>query len=107
MNPFIEKGILLPRTSEELERETADFLVYEIDGGIRACAALHAYPEGLGEIAALTVDESYAHMGIGPRLMDLLMDRGKKAGFSGVFVLTTQTSDWFERFGFKMAEISQ
>jgi len=105
MNPFVEKGILLQRSSEELEAETADFVVYEIDGGIRACGALHAYPEGMGEIAGIAVDESYAHMGIGPKLMDLLIERGRAAGFKAVFVLTTQTADWFERFGFKSAEI--
>lgn len=105
MNPFVERGILLPRTSEELEAETPEFTVYEIDGGIRACAALHAYPEGMGEIAGIAVDEAYAHMGIGPKLMELLIERGKAQGFSAIFVLTTQTADWFERFGFKPCEI--
>jgi len=107
MNPFVEKGILLPRTSEELEQKAHEFVVFEIDGGIRACAALHSYSENVGEIAGLAVDEAYAHMGIGPRLMDLLLQRGKSAGFSSVFVLTTQTGDWFEKFGFKSAETGQ
>ncbi len=107
MNPFVEEGILLQRTSEELEQQVQDFVVYEIDGGIRACGALHAYPEGLGEIAGIAVDEAYAHMGIGPKLMDLLIDRAKKADFSKIFVLTTKTADWFERFGFKSTNISE
>jgi amino-acid N-acetyltransferase len=107
MNPFIESGILLPRTIEELERETADFTVYEIDGGLRACAALHGYPENLGEIAGVAVDESYAHMGIGPKLMERLIAQGRQAGFTALFVLTTQTADWFERFGFKSCEIDR
>lgn len=107
MNPFIENGTLLPRTSEELEQQAAEFVVYEIDGGIRACAALHGYPENMGEIAGLAVDESYAHMGIGPKLMELLMERGRNAGYNSLFVLTTQTADWFERFEFKTAEIDQ
>lgn len=107
MNPFIERGILLPRTTEELETESADYVVYEIDGGIRACAALHSYPEGMGEIAGIAVDESYAHMGIGPKLMELLIQNGKKAGFKSIFVLTTQTADWFERFGFISTEIDR
>ncbi len=107
MNPFVENGILLPRTNEQLETEAADFTVYEIDGGIRACAALHGYPEGLGEIAGIAVDEAYAHMGIGPRIMDLLIEKGRLAGYSALFVLTTQTADWFERFGFKPCEIDK
>ena len=107
MNPFVEDGILLPRSSEELEQQTGDFVVYEIDGGLRACAALHGYAENMGEIAGIAVDEAYAHMGIGPKLMDLLVARGKERGFRSLFVLTTQTADWFERFGFKSCEIDR
>jgi len=107
MNPFVEDGILLPRSSEELEQQTGDFVVYEIDGGLRACAALHGYSENMGEIAGIAVDEAYAHMGIGPKLMDLLVARGKERGFRSLFVLTTQTADWFERFGFKSCEIDR
>lgn len=107
MNPFVENGILLPRSSEELEQQVGDFVVYEIDGGLRACAALHGYPESMGEIAGIAVDEAYAHMGIGPKLMDLLVARGKERGFRSLFVLTTQTADWFERFGFKSCEIDR
>ena len=105
MNPFVERGILLPRSSEDLEQTAQDFVLYEIDGGIRACAALHVYPGNIAEIAAVTVDEAYKHMGIGPKIMELLIDRGKSAGFRMIFVLTTQTADWFEKFGFKPAEI--
>lgn len=110
MNPFIEDGILLPRTPEDLDQQLADFTVYEIDGGIRACAALHLFSQEnstLAEIAGLAVDESYAHMGIGPRLMQLIMDKARQAGCAGVFVLTTQTADWFERFGFIPCEINK
>lgn len=107
MNPFVEKSILLPRTSEDLEQKAHEFVVFEIDGGIRACAALHAYPENVGEIAGLAVDESYTHMGIGPRLMDLLIQRAMSAGFSEIFVLTTQSADWFEKFGFELSETNQ
>lgn len=107
MNPFVEKNILLPRTSEDLEQKAHEFVVFEIDGGIRACAALHAYPENVGEIAGLAVDEAYTHMGIGPRLMDMLIQRAQSAGFSSIFVLTTQSADWFEKFGFILSEPGQ
>ncbi|HNY16812.1 MAG TPA: amino-acid N-acetyltransferase [Treponemataceae bacterium] len=107
MNPFVERGILLPRSSEDLETEAHAFTLYEIDGGIRACASLLAYEENVGEIAGIAVDEGYAHMGIGPKLMELLIARARSNGFTSVFVLTTQTADWFERFGFKSCEIDR
>ena len=46
MQPFIEKEILLPRNYENLLENLSDYIVYEIDGGIRACGALHDYGDG-------------------------------------------------------------
>lgn len=105
MHPFVEKGVLLPRSEEEIKAQVDLFTVYEIDGGIRACAALKPYTGcACAEIAAVAVDDSYACSGIGPALMHRLIDSAGRAGCSFVFVLTTQALDWFERFGFKVAE---
>jgi amino-acid N-acetyltransferase len=39
-------------------------------------------------------------MGIGPKMVSYLIDEAKKENLKSVFVLTTQTSDWFEKLGF-------
>lgn len=101
MSPFIQKKILLPRTSHDLEEKLSDYIVYEIDGCIRACAALHEYKDGQAEIAGIAVDENFSSLGIGPKLVDYLIDRSKKQNKASVFILTTRTSDWFEHLGFK------
>lgn len=106
MNPFVEKDILLPRTQENFDQCFNDYLIFEIDGGVRACGALHIYPNNTGEIAGLAVDELYAHMGVGPKLMLNLITKAKNLKLTQLFVLTTQTADWFERFGFKKTEVS-
>ena len=100
MRPFIEKGILLNRTEQDLQECFSDFIVYELDGAIRACASLHIYDEVQGEIAAIAVDKTCSHMGIGPKIVSYLIDDAKKENLKSVFVLTTQTSDWFEKLGF-------
>lgn len=101
MRPFIESGKLLPRNEEKISAELEDYIVYELDGGIHACAALHFYQDGQAEIAAVAVDENYAHMGIGPKLMDNLIEQAVQAEASSIFIMTTQTADWFERLGFE------
>ena len=106
IQPFVRKGILLPRTEEQLESQLHDFVVYELDGGIRACSALHIYDDKQAEIAAVAVDETCAHIGIGPKIMDYLISRAKQLSLDSVFVLTTQTTDWFESLGFKGDNIS-
>ena len=100
MRPFVKKEILLPRTEAQMEAEYNDFIVYELDGAVRACAALHMYGRAQAEIAALAVDESCTHIGIGPKMIEYLIEKAKSINIESVFILTTQTADWFEKQGF-------
>jgi amino-acid N-acetyltransferase len=104
MTPFVERGILLPRSESQLEGTLADFIVFEVDDSVHACAALHEYPEKVGEIAGIAVDEHFLHLGVGPKLVDYLCERAQRRGLSSVFVLTTQTADWFQKLGFTEAD---
>ena len=110
MRPFVEKGILLYRSEEEMKAIYEDFVVYEIDGAIRACAALHFYFDNdetkrQGEIAAIAVDENYTKTGIGFKLVAFLKEKAISNNMKSIFVLTTQTGDWFEKMGFVQAKI--
>lgn len=98
--PFVEEGILLQRTEQELLETFSDYTVYEIDGGIKASAALHIYDNLQGEIAAVAVDESCSNMGVGLKLIQYLLAKARTNKLSSVFILTTQTADWFEQLGF-------
>lgn len=106
MSPFVEKGILLPRTKEMLNTQYSNFIVYELDGAIRACASLVPYSDGQMEIAAVAVEKNFSHIGIGPKMIEFLVERAKKEKAKGIFLLTTQTADWFENLGFQMSDIS-
>ena len=101
MKPFIESGKLLTRTEAQIADSLEDYIVYEIDGGVHACAALHFYEDGQAEIAAVAVDENYAHMGIGPKMMDNLIEQAMEGQATSIFIMTTQTADWFEQLGFE------
>jgi amino-acid N-acetyltransferase len=105
MQPLVERGILLPRAEAQLAESLADFIVYEVDGSVHACAALHEFPGRTAEIAGVAVEENYLHLGVGPKMVDYLCERARKAGMQSVFVLTTQTADWFEKLGFTEADI--
>lgn len=100
MRPFVAAGKLLPRTEADVAAKLEDFYVYEFDGGVRACASLHKYDDGQFEIAAVAVDEAYSHIGIGPKLVESLVQKAKSCGAKSVFIMTTQASDWFEKIGF-------
>jgi amino-acid N-acetyltransferase len=105
MEPLMRQGILVRRSAEQIQEKKDDYAVYEIDGSIHACGALHDWGEGQGEIAAVATDPFYADMGLGRRMVGCLIGRAKKAGLSRVFVLTTRTQDWFEFLGFRECSV--
>jgi N-acetylglutamate synthase and related acetyltransferases len=104
MKPFVERGILLPRTTESLKCELNNLIVYNVDGGIHGCAALKNYGQSNGfvqaEISAVAVDEAYSNMGVGPKIIAYLLEKARSMKIDSVFVLTTQTADWFQKQGF-------
>ena len=101
MQPAVERGMLVRRTAQELGERAADFVVFEVDGLVHGSGALHRYPDGSAEIAALAVDESYVNQRVGRSVLRYLLQQARDQGLSRAFVLTTQTTDWFEEFGFR------
>jgi amino-acid N-acetyltransferase len=106
MEPYVQQGVLVSRDSEAIETRMRDFVVYDVDGTVHGCAALHDFRDGTGEIAAVAVDRHFSSMGIGRRLVTYLFERGRDTGLRRIFALTTQTSDWFESMGFREGELS-
>lgn len=106
MQPFVNQGILLQRTKEQLDNQYQNYIVYELDGAIRACSALIPYPDGQMEIAAVAVDKTCSNIGIGPKMIKHLIEKAHSLKATGIFLLTTQTSDWFENLGFTPSDVS-
>ena len=104
MNPFVQKGILLERTAKQLKADLNNYIVYNVDEGIHACAALKVYQESgassQAEICAVAVDPAYGNMGVGPKIVNYLLDKARAQKIKSVFVMTTQTADFFEKLGF-------
>lgn len=112
MRPMMSAGFLVARNEVDLADGHEDFVVFETDGMVHGCGALHVYesnPPGSaqGEIAGLAVDPVFDDLGIGKRIVAFLLDRARALGISRVFALTTQASDWFEQVGFKPGALSE
>jgi len=105
MEPLMQKGILIRRNPEQIQQKKDDYSVLEIDGSIRACGALYAWGESQGEIAAVATDPNYTDLGLGRRIVGYLIEKARKIKMRRVFVLTTQSQDWFESLGFKEAPV--
>jgi len=100
MESWIEQGVLVRRTEADLQRKLADFCVFEADGTVRGCGALHRYGPEKAEVAGIAVDENFGHAGIGRKIVQYLIEEARRKGLVGVFLLTTRTADWFMKLGF-------
>jgi amino-acid N-acetyltransferase len=102
--PLEEAGILVRRSRETLEHELDRFTVVERDGMVIGCAGLEPFPEeGMAELYCLAVHPRYRETGRGDALVEYIAERARAAGLKQLFVLTTQTSDWFRERGFSPA----
>lgn len=107
MEPWVERGVLVERSEKMLSETYPDYVVYETDGSIHGCAALHRYSARVGEIAGVAVDEKYEQLGIGRKLVLYLLEKARQIGLKRIFLLTTQTSDWFLNLGFEQGSIEE
>lgn len=106
IEPLEADGTLVKRGRELIEREIDQFSVIEHDGVIFGCAALYPFPEEkMAEMACLTVNPEVQAQGDGERILKHMENRARAAGLKQLFVLTTRTSHWFQKRGFKPATV--
>ncbi|MDU0354079.1 amino-acid N-acetyltransferase [Paraglaciecola aquimarina] len=106
IKPLEEKGILVKRSREYLEKEIEQFTLIERDGMTIACAALYPYPdEAMGELACVATHADYRGGSRGERLLEAIKVQAQKLGLQSIFVLTTVTAHWFLEQGFAQASL--
>lgn len=99
VNSYADKGEMLHLSLQQIYEKIFEFIVYEQDGRIIGCCALHPTHEKLAEIRSLAVDSNAHRRGVGRKLVDYCLDWAKKMGFQQVFALTYKP-DFFAKIGF-------
>jgi amino-acid N-acetyltransferase len=101
----VENEELLPRSLAEIEQSIGNYYVFDVDGNLAACVALHPYPdENQAEIACLCVSAKYENQGIGGRMMQYLEEQARQARLRELFCLSTQAVNYFvQKGGFRLA----
>jgi amino-acid N-acetyltransferase len=70
---YAEKGIMLPRSRETLQRQIETFVVAELEGEVIGCGSLCRLGNDLVEIRSLGITEGLKGHGIGSKLVDFLI----------------------------------
>ncbi len=100
IQPSVESEELVRRSRASIEKNLADYFLYEIDRNPVGCVALHAYPEhGKGEVACLCVKPSHENQGIGRKLLQFAENRARELGLQALLALSTQAFTYFQSKG--------
>ncbi|MGM1046605.1 MAG: N-acetyltransferase [Bacillota bacterium] len=100
---YAEKGIMLPRSRNVLEKQIEEFVVAEWDGTVIGCGSLCQLGSDLVEIRSLGISEGYKGKGIGSMLVESLMAEAKRREIPKVMALTYEVS-FFIKNGFAVVE---
>ena len=96
----VEAEELVRRTRADIEKNLADYYIFEIDKNPVACVALHVYPaQQQGELASLYVDPSHENQGIGRKLIQFVENKAREIGLTELITLSTQAFTYFQSKG--------
>jgi amino-acid N-acetyltransferase len=94
-----DKGLMLRRSKYKIVTMLTNFLVVEDGGAVIGCAALSPLWTDSAEIISLVIDPAYHGRGLGRRLVESLLERGRELGFPEIISLTYQI-EFFAKMGF-------
>ena len=96
----VESAELMKRTRAMIEKNLADYFIFEIDKNPVACVALHVFAEQKkGELACLYVNPANENHGIGKKLIQFVENKAREMGLSELLTLSTQAFTYFQSKG--------
>lgn len=99
IQPFVDDGILLERTYDEIEQWLPHFFIAEVGGEIVGCVALEVYSRKLAEVRSLAMSPKAQGMGVGRMLVQACIDLARKLNILEVMAITS-SDEFFRACGF-------
>jgi amino-acid N-acetyltransferase len=96
----VEQEEIIKRSRADITQHLSDYYVFQIDGKVVGCVALHVQNGGeLAELACLSVSGANENMGIGQKLMLFAEDAARQRGVKKIFLLSTRAFNYFQQKG--------
>lgn len=109
--PLIQKGTLVDRPRAVLEKDVDSYYCFTRDNHIVACGQLKIFEGAQGkryaELGCLVVNKEYRAAGRGDAMLGYLERLCFLNGANSVFVLSTQTMEWFVERGFDPVTVDE
>ncbi|MDR2905108.1 MAG: N-acetyltransferase [Helicobacteraceae bacterium] len=101
VKPFIEDGIILPRSDEEVANTIRSYTIAKNDQNkIVGFSSLFIYTDKLAEVRSLVVSKEFQGQKIGSEIVLKLIEEARSLGLMQLITLTYRAS-FFTRLGFK------
>lgn len=100
VRPYIEEGIVLPRSNDEIANAIRSYVLARENGETIAFASLFVYTPALAEVRSLAVARDHQGKGVGSAVVRALIEEAKTLGIRQILTLTYQVG-FFKRLGFK------
>jgi amino-acid N-acetyltransferase len=98
---FAGRGEILPRSEAEIYQTVREWVVAEQSGQIVGCGGLVILWADLAEIRSLVVDPAYQGLGIGRKLVHILLSQAAELEMPQVIALTRKPG-FFRTLGFRI-----
>ena len=96
----VEQEEIVKRSRMDIVQHLTDYYVFQIDGKVVGCVALHIQAGSeLAELACLSVSNANENMGIGQKLMLFAEDAARAKGVKKIFLLSTRAFNYFQQKG--------
>ncbi|MCV6608839.1 MAG: N-acetyltransferase [Campylobacterales bacterium] len=103
VKPYVEDGIILLRTSDEIANMIRSYTVAKQNNKIVGFGALHIYSTTLAEVRMLVVHQDMQNQKIGQKIVSSMIEEGKRLGIKEILTLT-YNDHFFQKLGFHTIE---
>jgi len=103
ISSYSKDELMLARSLSEMYENIRDYYVYEAEGEVLGCCALHIVWIDLAEILALAVQPECSRKGMGTKLVSACLEDARHLGMKEVFALT-YVPEFFATLGFAVVD---
>ncbi|XOB97039.1 N-acetyltransferase [Deferribacteres bacterium DY0609] len=103
VNTYAKGGEMLPLSINEIYEKILEFVVWEENGELIGCCAIHPTWDNLAEIRSVAVRPDTVKKGVGKALVERSIETAAILGITKVFLLT-YVPEFFRKLGFTEVE---
>jgi amino-acid N-acetyltransferase len=103
VNNYARNGEMLSLSINDIYEKILEFVVWEENGEIIGCSALHPTWDDLAEIRSVAVKPDVKNKGVGKAIVERCIETAVELGISKVFLLT-YVPGFFGKLGFTVVE---